>query len=59
MAICMANSHIFISYKHGDPSTRIAKALYDYLDAVSDALKFEIFMDDERSLSSKMSHFQL
>ena len=55
----MANSHIFISYKHGDPSTRIAKALYDYLDAVSDALKFEIFMDDERSLSSKMSHFQL
>ena len=43
----MANSHLFISYKHGDPSTRIAKSLYDYLDAVSDALKFEIFMDDE------------
>ena len=43
----MAKPHIFISYKHGNPSTQIAKALYDYLDAVSDALGFEIFMDDE------------
>ena len=43
----MAIKHIFISYKHGIPSTQIAKALYDHLEAVSDALDFEIFMDDE------------
>lgn len=40
-------SHIFISYKHGDPSTRIAKHLYDHIDAVSDALDCRLYMDDK------------
>ncbi len=40
-------SFVFISYKHGDPSTRIARHLCDHLRAVGDALDFEIFMDEK------------
>lgn len=43
----MTQASLFISYKHGDPSSQIAKRFHDYLDAVSDALDFELFMDDE------------
>ena len=43
-------SFIFISYKHGDPSTRIAKHLYDHIDAVSDALDCRLYMDDKEHL---------
>ena len=48
------SSHIFISYKHGDPSTRIAKHLYDHLDAVSDALDFSLYMDDKDNLGGDL-----
>lgn len=43
--------HIFISYKHGDPSTKIAKSFYDHLAAVSDGLDFDIYMDDKDNLA--------
>lgn len=47
----MVRYHFFISYKHGDPSTKIAKSFHDYLDAVSDALDFDIYMDDKDNLA--------
>lgn len=43
----MPQPYLFISYKHGDPSTRIARFVYDYFLAVSDGLGFDIFMDDK------------
>lgn len=46
----MTSNYIFISYKHGDPSTRIAKHLYDHLSAVSDALDITLYMDDKDNL---------
>lgn len=46
----MASNQIFISYKHGDQSTLIAKSFYDHLDAVSDALDMDIYMDDKDNL---------
>lgn len=36
---------VFISYRHGDPSTEIANALYNALSAVAPGMGFEIFMD--------------
>jgi hypothetical protein len=42
----MVDSYIFISYKHAGPSTKIARAFYDHLDAISDGLGLSVFMDD-------------
>lgn len=50
----MATSFIFISYKHGDPSTAIARHLYDHLSAVSDALDYDLFMDDKENLGGDL-----
>lgn len=41
----MARPTIFISYRHGDPSTVIAREVYTALDAVADGLGFDLFMD--------------
>jgi len=41
----MSSATIFISYRHGEPSTRIADALYTALSAVSDGMGFELVMD--------------
>ena len=46
----MASHFVFISYKHGDPSTKIAQAFHDHLAAVSDALDMDIYMDDKDNL---------
>jgi hypothetical protein len=43
----MPDSYIFISYKHGDPWTRLAKRFYTKLAAISKGLGFRLFMDDE------------
>jgi TIR domain len=43
----MDEPYLFISYKHGDPSTKIAKRFYDRLDVVSEGLGFQLFMDDK------------
>jgi hypothetical protein len=41
----MSTATIFISYRHGDPSTGIADALYTALSAVAEGLEFELVMD--------------
>jgi hypothetical protein len=41
----MSSATIFISYRHGEPSTRIADGLYTALSAVSDGMDFELVMD--------------
>ena len=41
----MSSATIFISYRHEEPSTRIADALYTALSAVSDGMGFELVMD--------------
>lgn len=41
----MARPTIFISYRHGDPSTVIAREVHTALDAVADGLGFNLFMD--------------
>lgn len=41
----MARKTVFISYRHGDPSTRIADTLYTALSAVREGMGFELFMD--------------
>jgi len=41
----MSSATIFISYRHGEPSTRIADALYTALSAVADGMSFELVMD--------------
>jgi hypothetical protein len=38
---------VFISYKHSDYSTKVARKLRNALEVVSDALGFRIFLDDE------------
>ncbi|WP_296556138.1 toll/interleukin-1 receptor domain-containing protein [Pigmentiphaga sp.] len=38
---------VFISYKHADYSTRVARKLCDALEVVSDALGIRVFLDDE------------
>jgi hypothetical protein len=38
---------LFISYKHGKPSTEYAKELCDHFSAYADALHYTIFMDDK------------
>lgn len=38
---------VFISYKHVDHSTRVARRLRNALEVVSDALDFRVFLDDE------------
>ncbi len=43
----MSTATIFISYRHEEPSTRIADAVYTALMAVSDGMGFEIFMDTQ------------
>lgn len=42
----MAQPLVFISYKHENPTTKIAKQLYDALQTVADGLGIEgVFMD--------------
>lgn len=41
----MPRPTVFISYRHGDPSTLMAREVYTALDAVSDGLGFDLFMD--------------
>jgi hypothetical protein len=41
----MATPTVFISYRHGEPSTMIANAVYTALSAVSHGMGFELFMD--------------
>lgn len=43
---------IFISYKHADYSTKIAKKLRVALEVISEALNFRIFLDDDTIRSS-------
>jgi hypothetical protein len=50
----LASNSIFISYKHGDPSTKIAKAFCNHLLAVSDALGMQIYMDDKDNLGGDL-----
>lgn len=38
---------VFISYKHVEHSTRVARRLRNALEVVSDALDFRVFLDDE------------
>jgi hypothetical protein len=38
---------VFISYKHVEHSTRVARRLRNALEVVSDALEFNVFLDDE------------
>ena len=37
---------VFISYRHGTPSTSIARKLHTALKVISGALKFDLFMDE-------------
>src|SRR5258706_582649 len=41
----MAKPTVFISYRHGEPSTYIAQTLYTALSVVSSAMGFDLFMD--------------
>jgi hypothetical protein len=41
----MPRPTVFISYRHGDPSTLIANEVHTALDAVADGLGFDLFMD--------------
>lgn len=41
----MSSPTVFISYRHGDPSTNIANVIHNALSAVADGLGFDIFMD--------------
>lgn len=41
----MTGRTVFISYRHGDPSTLIAREVHTALEAVSDGLGFGLFMD--------------
>jgi hypothetical protein len=41
----MPRPTVFISYRHGDPSTLIAREVHTALDAVADGLGFDLFMD--------------
>ncbi|NPT56730.1 toll/interleukin-1 receptor domain-containing protein [Paraburkholderia elongata] len=43
----MATPFVFLSYKHGDPWTRIAKRFHTRLRAVSKGMGFQLFMDDK------------
>jgi hypothetical protein len=42
----MAKPTVFISYRHGAPSTSIARKLHTALKVISEALKFDVFMDE-------------
>lgn len=42
-----ADRLVFISYKHVEHSTRVARRLRNALEVVSDALDFRVFLDDE------------
>lgn len=41
----MPGPTVFVSYRHGEPSTEIADALYKALSVVADGMGFELFMD--------------
>src|SRR5688572_22571301 len=41
----MPRPTVFISYRHGDPSTLMAREVYTALAAISDGLHFDLFMD--------------
>lgn len=41
----MSAPTVFISYRHGEPATQIANAVYTALSAVSEGMGFELFMD--------------
>jgi hypothetical protein len=43
----MTDPYIFISYKHGDPWTKLAKRFYIKLAAISEGLGLRLFMDDK------------
>lgn len=43
---------VFISYKHVDHSTRVARHLRNALEVVSEALGFRVFLDDEELRAS-------
>lgn len=43
----MSSPLIFISYKHGDPWTRLAKRLHTRLSPISRGMGFRVFMDDK------------
>ena len=45
-------ARIFLSYKHGDPSTRIARTVCDHLEAYGDALGVSVFMDDRQLVAA-------
>jgi hypothetical protein len=42
----MPSPTVFISYRHGDPGTKIARALHTAFSAVKNALGFKLFMDE-------------
>lgn len=44
---------VFISYKHAEPSTQVARKLRNALAVVSEALGFEVFLDDDAILASE------
>ena len=49
------NAHyLFISYKHGVPSTRYAKELYETFKVTCEALDFDIYMDDKENVGGDL-----